>query len=65
MDELEGVIVLNTKHSAALLNQPKSTGKKTGTAEHVLITAGGRGVLRILRISMTVRQKGSDAFFGF
>jgi hypothetical protein len=55
MDELEGVIVLNAKHSAALLNQPKSAAKKTGTSEHVLVTAGGKGVLRILRVSMTVR----------
>jgi hypothetical protein len=55
MDELEGVIVLNAKHSAALLNQPKRAAKKTGTSEHVLVTAGGKGVLRILRVSMTVR----------
>lgn len=55
MDELEGVIVLNAKHSAALLNQSKSVAKKTGASEHVLVTAGGKGVLRVLRVSMTVR----------
>jgi hypothetical protein len=56
MDELEGVIVLNTKHTHALLGQTAVKSKKSGYTESVVISAGSKGVIRVLRISMTVRM---------
>ena len=62
MDELEGIIILNEEHSRTILNieEPSSTknSKKknvlSAVSEHVVVTAGAKGMLRILRVSMTV-----------
>lgn len=54
MDELEGVIILTTKHTKALLGQSNTKSKKSGCTESVVISAGSKGVIRVLRISMTV-----------
>lgn len=54
MDELEGVIILTTKHTKALLGHSNTKLKKSGCTESVVISAGSKGVIRVLRISMTV-----------
>ena len=54
MDELEGVIILNTKHSNAFLGQTVTKSKKSGYTESIVISAGGKGIIRVLRVSMTV-----------
>lgn len=56
MDELEGVIVLTAKHTHAILGRTAGKSKKSGYTESIVISAGSKGVLRILRISMTVRM---------
>ena len=61
MDELEGIIILNEEHSRTILNieEPSSKNSKkknilSAVSEHVVVTAGAKGILRILRVSMTV-----------
>ena len=54
MDELEAVVILDTVHSAALLKVSKKQAKNGGVSEHVVITAGSKGVLRVLKISNMV-----------
>lgn len=54
MDELEGVIILTTKHTKALLGQSNTKSKKSGYMESVVISAGSKGVIRVLRVSMMV-----------
>ena len=61
MDELEGIIILNEEHSRTILNieEPSSKNSKkknilSAVSEHVVVTAGAKGMLRILRVSMTV-----------
>lgn len=58
MDELEGVVILNEEHSRMILNIEEPSSKKKGIlSEHVLITAGSKGVIRILRVSFTVSYR--------
>ena len=62
MDELEGIIILNEEHSRTILNIEEPTSSKnskkknvlSAMSEHVVVTAGAKGMLRILRVSMTV-----------
>ena len=56
MDELEAVVVLDTSHSAALLKLSKKQAKNSSVSEHVVITAGSKGVIRVLKISNMVSR---------
>ena len=57
MDELEGILVLNDAHSKVIRNL-KNSGKnvRTTLSDHILITAGNKGIIRILRVTMNVRN---------
>jgi hypothetical protein len=58
MEELEGVIILQEQHSKTILNindEKKKKNKNSLQSDHILITAGNKGVLRILHVSIAVR----------
>jgi hypothetical protein len=57
MEELEGVIILKEQHSKTILNINDDKKKKTKNSlqsDHILITAGNKGVMRILHVSIAV-----------
>ena len=57
MDELEGILVLNDVHSNIIRNiKPSVKSVRTTLSEHILITAGNKGIIRILRVTMNVRN---------
>lgn len=59
MEELEGVVLLNEAHSTQLLSSINSAIPK-GSRAHVLVTAGGSGVLKFFKV--TLSAKDSSAF---
>jgi hypothetical protein len=59
MEELEGVIILKEQHSKTILNindEKKKKSKNSLQSDHIIITAGNKGVLRILHVSIAVRE---------
>jgi hypothetical protein len=59
MEELEGVIILKEQHSKTVLNindEKKKKSKNSLQSDHIIITAGNKGVLRILHVSIAVRM---------
>ena len=57
MDELEGILVLNDAHSKVIRNLKNSAKNvRTTLSDHIVITAGNKGIIRILRVTMNVRN---------
>ena len=58
MDELEGIIILNEVHTRDILNLKAPSVKTTSVplSDHILVTAGNKGIIRILRVTMKVRN---------
>jgi hypothetical protein len=69
MEELEGVVLLSTEHSAALLegssnNTSSSSGSKkkqqsSGTTTLVMVTAGEQGVLKFFKVEYPSKSPAS------
>lgn len=56
MEELEGVVLLNQAHSEEILRGCNSSSSSKGATQHVLITAGEAGILKLFKVEM----KGKD-----
>lgn len=64
MEELEGVIILKEQHSKTVLNindEKKKKSKNSLQSDHIIITAGNKGVLRILHVSIAVRKNKNES----